>query len=242
MKTRTTYGRREGGVEAINDEVASAPLPTEEDTLLDEVIRLAREPLELEGEPGATEALALDNMREMVAAGRISDEAFAAAVAAIASTHENATTAIREMLVAAGEQRNGSRSDWLTAAALATLDKFAQRPDPPAPDIHVHVPKQDLSVHVDTPDFKPEITVEGANIHVPPHEPVQVDVHVPETPAPQITVAAATPEVVVQPAAAPVVNVNMPDEIRTIPAEVETVAERDADDLLVRSVTRPTGE
>ena len=163
-----------------------------------------------------------------------------AAFTAITSTHQVATTAIRELLAAAERKRDNS-ADELVAAALSTLDKFAQRPDPASPDIHVHTPQHDLHVTVEQPEFKPEITVEGAEITVPERE-VKVDVHVPEQPAPQVTVAAATPEINVQPGPAPVVNVTMPDEIRTVPAEVETVAERDADDLIVRSVTRPTGE
>ncbi len=228
MKTRTTYGRRRSEAGAVTSEVASAPPPAETDELLDEVIRLAREPLDLE-EPAETPVLTKN---------RVSSEAFAAAVAAIADTHGHSTAAIREMLASA---TTDDEPNELVASVLDTLGKFAMRPDPPAPDIHVHTPQQDLRVTVEQPEFKPEITVERTEVTVPERE-VRVDVHVPEQPAPQVTVAAATPEVVVQPGPAPVVNVNMPDEIRTIPAEVETVAERDADDLIVRSVTRPTGE
>jgi hypothetical protein len=67
-------------------------------------------------------------------------------------------------------------------------------------------------------------------------------VHVPETAPPQVHVAAAAPAINVTPGAAPEVHVHTPDQIRVIPAETETVAERDKDDLIVRSVTRPTGE
>jgi len=231
MKTRTKFGRREGGAEAADYEVVSPSPPEEPDELLAETIRLAREPLDLD-----------EALPELVAGGMISPETASAVLQAIRETHVGTQAAIKDVFESLSKNGDTVRTNELTAAALETIGKFAERPDPPAPDIHVHMPKQDVTVH--TPDFKPEITVEGSEIHVPAQEAAHIDVHVPEQPAPQVTVAAATPDVVVQPAtaAAPIVNVNMPDEIRTIPAEVETVAERDADDLIVRSVTRPTGE
>jgi hypothetical protein len=191
--------------------------------LLDEAVRMASEPLEVAEEPAESlpEAAAIE---PPAPAEPVESFIVRQALEAVAAAHQNSVE--------------------LTRAAFTALGGFAQRPEPKTPDIHVHVPRHDLSVHVDAP----EITLPASEITVEAPQPspteVQVDVHVPEQLPPQVTVAAAVPEVVVQTPTgpAPVVNVTVPNEIRTVPAPVETIAERDADDLLVRSVTRPIGD
>ncbi len=190
---------------------------------LDDVIALAARPLDL-----APPAPGGDLIRDLTAAGRANEaKTLESALSAIGQAHARSLDAIGGALTAS-VQRGGERPDTLTLAALGVLNEFARRPAPAAPaapDVHVHVPQHDLSVHVDAPEVKPQI-----DVHVPAQAPQPapvVTVNVPEQPAPQITVAAApAPEVRVEvPAApAPVVNVTVPE---TKPRSIRVETDRD---------------
>lgn len=238
MRSSTRYASGASPSPEAAVEETVTPMQLAEDAALAEIVAFAQQPLDLDDEPTPeAEAAAV------IAAAEL-DPNIAAALDAIRETYGKTQESIRDVLVAAAATRGHALAQddnaSLVAAALAVMEKFATRPEPRQPDIHVHTPQQDLRVNVEQPKFEPQITVEGTTVEVPERE-VRVDVRVPEQDAPVVNVQPAEPQVVVQAAAPPVVNMTVPDEIRMVPVETETVAERDDDDLIVRSVTRPTG-
>lgn len=181
--------------------IAAEPLTTESGEPLD----ASEQPARVAGAPESLEVDLTSTLRELAASGELADSAaLTAALEAVGSAHASSMDTIRTLLLARASGRETTVApDVLTMAALGVLEKFASRPAPlpaPAPVTHVHVPKHDLSVHVD-----------GPTIAAPPPADVKVDVHLPEQPAPQITVEAArAPEVTVQAPPAPEIRVEVP--------------------------------
>ena len=193
--------------------------PTEEEleAVYRDVLALARSPLPeataadfARYQPRRTRGLQAD-VREVLdaltASGQTSRETITEALAAVARTHAESMETIRGLLAASASSGQATRGDALALAALGTLESFARRPDPPAPpapDVHVHVPKQDLRVEVAAPE---------THVHVPEQaaQPAPVvNVTLPEQPAPQVTVAAApAPEVKVEVQAPPAPDVHV---------------------------------
>jgi hypothetical protein len=200
-----------------------------------------------EGEDPAAPALPDPNVTaalEALASHRDVDRTnLRAVLSQLAEAHRTTIAAMAEAITAsAAPVGNAEEQTVLTAAALGVMSEFARRPEPRQPDIFVSVPERKVDVHVAAAEA-PHTQVD---VHVPEQAPLpapHVEVVVPEQRPPDIHLTAAVPSVIVEaPSPTPVeVTVNVPDEIHTIPAETETVAERDRDGLVKRSVTRPTG-
>ena len=190
--------------EAPEDEPDDEPEPDEDESIvdvpgeaaaLDEVIAFAERPLLEERTALDTMLAALTQPREKpqdrMALTAKSVEALLASdpLTRLMEARERTIDVARQVLAQEHGHQQAVETNAVTAAALETLREFAMRPPPEAPDVHVHVPKHDLNVHVDAPTFTPQI-----DVHVPEQKP---------QPAPVVNVAAAE---------APVVNVNVPDQ------------------------------
>lgn len=226
------YALRSDGEDALDVDVpeeetsvaadAYVPVVESEDEHLADALRLAREPLPPDPEVSTArvereeiEEEVADALDVLATEGR---PEFLAALQTLAENHRASVEGV-SALVASVICGRDEKSDALTQRALDVLSEFARRPDPRQPDVHVHVPEQNVtvapaSVVVNVPEQPApvaNVTVEAA---VPAPAP-DVHVHVPAAPA------QAAPEVVVNVPAAPAPIVNV-----TAAAPAETPARR----------------
>jgi hypothetical protein len=103
--------------------------------------------------------------------------------------HTRTVEAVERILSADPEQKEAAeRESEVLLSALSILEKFADKPAPAAPDVHVYVPEREVTVEA------PQIQVDVAAPPAPPPLPApQIDVHVPQLAPPKVEVAA--PEV-----------------------------------------------
>ncbi len=126
-----------------------------------------------------------------------------AAVRALTRAHERTVDGLTTLVASAATQRGSETSDLLAAAAIQALERFAERPADPAPNVTVNVPERETHVHM---------AEQPITVNVPEQAPQaapHVDVHVAAAEAPQVTVMAAEP--------APVhVDVHVPEQAPAI--------------------------
>lgn len=212
---RVTFGRAArpvdgppptGGESAAEDtdgrerpgDAAGAAVTTESgtDAALDEVLRLAREPLDPFSADPEPSAYVRDQGR---GAGVEDDPALRAALTTLADSHRRTTDAVTSLVASAGPRRDLAANERVTLEALDAVRAIAERPAAP---VHVHVPEQNVQMAA------PVVTV-----NVPEQQPPTVDLHVaaPEVnvqpPNVEVHVAAAEPAPAPEP---PVVNVTVP--------------------------------
>lgn len=223
------------GIEAPADGTTVTLTVDEGDAEYQALLELAKGPLpELDDEfvPADSEerqVLATDlasTLQELAASGQLANsESVSAALAVVAQAHQQTMESVREVLVASG---GSGAPDSLTLAALSVLDGFARRPAEPAPNIHVHTPKHDLNVHIDTPEVHPHFTVQA-----PAPADVHVEVHTPPVEVAPSQVTVHVPEPVVQAAAAPIVHVTAPETVERKPNAVRVEYDPDGAKVFV---------
>lgn len=212
------YGASSEPRDAFEDEEALVADALEDDPALQEVLRLAREPLELDPEPEPTPAPepVSDAVREALAAAGASDgprrDRLTSVLEAISAAHGRTMDAVAQAITAAAVAPEESRhGDALALTALGVLSEFACRPEAAPSPIHVHVPEQNLSVSVAAPEILlPQQPAPHVDVHVAAAEAPQVLVSLPEQPRPDPTpvhVHVAAPEPIVIPA--PTINLSV---------------------------------